>query len=461
MILPMYDNVEDTIVACKVHDMVLDLIASFSSEDNFVTILNGIGDSIPSQNNVRRLSLQNARKGETQNISLECMSMSQVRSIALFEHAIDLMPSFSSFVVLRVLELNGCDLRDHNHLKLGELGSLLHLRYLGLCKTGISELSEEVGKLQHLQVLDLSQNSYMKLPSTFIKLRRLMCLLIDYDHKRFPDGLGNLTSMKVLSYICDDSLSTMKGLGSMERLRELEIWFDNMSLELKEAFVQSVGKMSNIQILRVHYKSDGVELMDLMGERWLPPRGLREVILTGGIQFSTLPAWIRRNPMHLSRLSKLEITVEKVRQEDLDVLGRLPTLRILYLSSHRQSRLLLVGADGFRCLTSFKLFSLWPGQIVLQPGALPKAERVDLCISLQVAKEEAAAAAGSGSYWFDMGLGSLPSLRRAVVRFYRWGVTVGEARQAKFALQNALSAHPSRQGCCILFRPIIPPDVCS
>uniref|UniRef100_A0ACD5XDR5 Uncharacterized protein n=1 Tax=Avena sativa TaxID=4498 RepID=A0ACD5XDR5_AVESA len=460
MILPIYDKAEDTVVACKVHDMVLDLIASLSSEDNFVTIFNGIGDSIPSQSNVRRLSLENARKGETQNMSLESMSMLQVRSIALFEPAIGVMPSFSSFVVLRVLELNGCDLGDHNHLKLGELGSLLHLRYLGLCKTGISELPEEVGNLQYLQVLDLSQNSFMKLPSSFIKLRRLMCLLIDYDHKMFPDGMvGNLTSMEVLSYIRVDSLSIVKGLGSMQRLREIEIWFDNMSLELKEAFVDLLSKMSNIQILRVHHKKDGVELMDLMGERWVPPRSLREVVLIGDIQFSTLPSWIRQNPTHLSQLSKLEITIEKVRQEDLDVLGRLPALRILNMSSYRQSRLLLVGADGFRCLTSFKLFSLSAGQIVFQPGALPKAERLDLCISLQVAKEEeaAAAAAGSGSYWSDMGMGRLSSLRTAVVTFYRWGVTVGEARQAKAALRNALRTHPNRVDCYILFRPIIPP----
>ena len=122
---------------------------------------------------------------------------------------------------------------------------------LGLAKTRISELPEEVGKLQFLQVLDLSRNDDMELPSTIIKLRRLMCLLIDSDHKRLPGGLGNLISMEVLHDIIGDSISVVKELGSMERLRELLIVLDNLSLELELAFVQSLGKMSNIQDLVV------------------------------------------------------------------------------------------------------------------------------------------------------------------------------------------------------------------
>lgn len=254
MILPVYDDDNGSkVVACRVHDMVLELISSLSSKDNFVTVLNGTGDSMSCRSNVRRLSLQNARKGELQTTPLDFVSMFQVRSVAAFKPGIELMPPFSSFVVLRVLELNGCDLSDHNHLNLRELGSLLHIRYLGLAETGISELSEEVGKLQFLQVLDLSGNYSMELPSTVTKLRRLMCLRIASDHKRLPDGMGNLTSMKELSQITVtvESLSTMKELGNMERLRKLAIVLNNPSLELGEAFVESLGKLSNIQSLRI------------------------------------------------------------------------------------------------------------------------------------------------------------------------------------------------------------------
>jgi hypothetical protein len=454
MIMPVYGD-DGTLVACNVHDMVLDLISSLSSEDNFVTILNYSCDSMSSQSNDRRLSLQNARKGELQTRPLESVSMLQVRSIATFQHAIGLMPSFSSLVVLRVLDLNGCNISGHNHLNLRDLGTLLHLKYLGLAQTGISEVPEEVGKLQFLQVLDVSRNDDMELPSTIIKLRRLMCLLIDYDHKRLPDGLGNLTSMEVLSEIHGDSLSTVKELGNMERLRKLEIrFYNNLSLELRNALVKSLGKMPNIQSLRIEYRAHVFEPMILLEERWVPPRSLREFVTTGMIKFSRLPAWIKRNPLHMLQLSKLQITVEEVRQEDLDNLGRLPALRILDLWSLRQSWLLLVGADGFRCLTSFKLQS-WssPGQVVFMPGAMPKAERVVLRISLQVAKEEAA---GNGGDRFDLGMSNLPSLRKVDAKFFRSGVTVGEARQAEAALENALRAHPNRPTFGIDFVPDIP-----
>uniref|UniRef100_A0ACD5VAF6 Uncharacterized protein n=1 Tax=Avena sativa TaxID=4498 RepID=A0ACD5VAF6_AVESA len=456
MILPVYDD-EVKVVACKVHDMVLDLIASLSNEDNFVFLQSGTSDSCrSSQSNVRRLSLQNAQEGEFQSSSLESISMIQVRSVALFEPAIGLMPSFSRFVVLRVLELNGCDLSDCNHLNLRELGSLLHLRYLGLGDTRISELPEEVGKLQFLQVLDLSKIHNVELPWTIIKLRRLIRLLIDCNIERLAEGLGNLTSMEVLREICIDSLSLVKELGSMERLRDLAIKFQSMRLELEDAFVQSLGKMSNIQVLRIQYRGDDVERrMDILGERWVPPRSLREFFMTRDLWFSTLPAWIRRNPSNVSsQLSKLQIKVEEVRQEDLDVFGMLPALRVLYLWSIRQSRLLLVAADGFRCLAFFKLGSDSPGQVVFQPGAMPKAERVDLRISLRAAKQEASRAASGkrGGYWFDLGMDSLASLREVEVTFFRSGVTFGDAMRAKDALKRALRAHHNQPYLDIYFK---------
>jgi hypothetical protein len=118
MIVPVYEYYGTTIQGCYVHDMVLDLICSLSSEDNFVTVLNGTTHSMSSRSNVRRLSLQNAIKGEVQTTPFGSVSMLQVRSIATFKPAIDLMPSFSSFVVLRVLDLSNCNLRNHDHLNL-------------------------------------------------------------------------------------------------------------------------------------------------------------------------------------------------------------------------------------------------------------------------------------------------------------------------------------------------------
>jgi hypothetical protein len=109
-----------------------------SSEENFVTILNGTEDSISSQRNVRRLSLQNKIKEEQQTMPLASGNILQMRSIATFKSAIGLLPPLSSFAVLRVLDLTGCNVGDYNHLNLQDLGGLFHLRYLGLAEIGIS-----------------------------------------------------------------------------------------------------------------------------------------------------------------------------------------------------------------------------------------------------------------------------------------------------------------------------------
>jgi hypothetical protein len=391
-------------------------------------------------------------KGELQTTPLGSTSMLQVRSIVTFKAANDLMPSFSSFVVLRVLDLSECDLSHHDHLDLRELGSLLHLRYLGLANTNTSELPEEIGNLQFLLVLDVRKNYSTKVPSAVIKLKRLMCLLVDCDHK-LPDGLGNLTSLEVLDAMSCFSPSIVKELCSIVRLRKLKIQFQIMSLEIEETFVESLSNMSNIQSIEITHGGYDDKVMDILGERWVAPRSLQKFNSGSLTVFSVLPAWIRP---HLSQLCTLKIWVKEVREEDLNILGSLPGLSHLELGSDRQSRLLPVSADGFPCLTVLDLQSYSPGHVVVQPGALPKLQKVlELDISLRVAKEEAAGNI-NGDVWFDLNIRSLPSIQYFRVELNPSGVTVGEAKQEKAALENTLRAHPNRPCFKIYFRPEIP-----
>ncbi|VAH40363.1 unnamed protein product [Triticum turgidum subsp. durum] len=264
LLQPVYDHC-GIVHACRVHDSVLDLICLLSREENFVSVFNG---SMPSRENVRRLSLQKFIKEEYPTTPLESVSMQQVRSIVTFEPAIDMMPRFSSFVVLRVLNLSRCWFDKDN---LGELWSLVHLRYLNLSHTGLDELPEEVGKLQFLQVLDVSGNPDIEeLPLSVTKLRRLMCLLYDERCNRLPDGIGNLTAMEELSYIHADSLSIVKEMGNMKRMRKFKIKFEHLSLELEEAFVKSLGEMYNLQSVTLRMYGGRYKMMDLLGEKWAP-----------------------------------------------------------------------------------------------------------------------------------------------------------------------------------------------
>ena len=57
-----------------------------------------------------------------------------------------------------------------NHKMSRKIGYLIHLRYLGLRGTGISELPASIGNLQNLLILDLRNNNRIILPGELSKL---------------------------------------------------------------------------------------------------------------------------------------------------------------------------------------------------------------------------------------------------------------------------------------------------
>jgi hypothetical protein len=107
MIQPVHNRYTNIVEKCHIHDMVLDLICYLSSEQNFVTILNGMEHKYPS-NTIRRLSLQNGK--EDRAMTLATRSLQQVRSAFIFPSPVGLIPVLRKFQVLRVLDLHGCDL---------------------------------------------------------------------------------------------------------------------------------------------------------------------------------------------------------------------------------------------------------------------------------------------------------------------------------------------------------------
>ena len=80
MIQPIHEYA-DMIYGCRVYDMVLDLICSLSTKENFVTALNGM-EHISSSNIIRRLSLQNGKEDDAATVATR--SLQQVRSVVVF-----------------------------------------------------------------------------------------------------------------------------------------------------------------------------------------------------------------------------------------------------------------------------------------------------------------------------------------------------------------------------------------
>jgi hypothetical protein len=133
------------------------------------------------------LSVQNSK------VDLATIDLGQVRSLTVFTNKIaDQLKEILSSQVLRVLDLEGCDISD-----IGYGGNLLHLRYLELRYHGIYELPMEIGNLQLLQTMDISGTNIKELPSSVVWLKSLMCLCI-HEYMKLPSQISNLTSLEVL-----------------------------------------------------------------------------------------------------------------------------------------------------------------------------------------------------------------------------------------------------------------------
>jgi hypothetical protein len=434
LVQPIYNH-KGVIKSCRVHDMVFDLICSLACEENFVTVSDGTVQGTPNPRiKVRRLSLQNRNVDETK--PLISMSVPQVRSITIFGTFDDIMPHLKSYGVLRVLDLSG-SYYDGVCADFSAIGYLFQLRYLNLAGTFTRELPDEIGNLQFLQVLDVSMgnssgNIYMKeLPSTVLMLRRLMCLRLEARETKLPDGWGNKwTSLEVLGCVTVRTVNMAKEVGNLTRLRELEILLSK-GLEMEEAFVESLCNLHNIQVLVLE---GFYGTLDLLAERWVPPRCLR-VFHLKDLTFSAIPVWIKS---HLSSLSELSFRVKELQQEDMRNLGSLPALCSLRIQTdHQKQTMLLTGDDGFHSLVDLKLLSIsyaYRRAVVFGKGALPRAENVQFNICLGKDGD------------LESSLGNLLSLRSVVLST---GYATGDAArqhavEALAAARHAVRVHPNR-----------------
>ncbi|XBI32179.1 hypothetical protein VPH35_055660 [Triticum aestivum] len=313
MIQPIgIDDREDK-QACCVHDMVLDLICSLSSEENFVTILDGTGGKMPNyESKVRRLSIQNRK------IDVDISRMAHIRSLTVFtNNVVGKILDISSFQVLRVLDFEGCDISD-----IGYVGDLLHLRYLGLKYTHVEDLPTEIGKLQFLLTLDLRGTKIKVLPSSVVHLRRLMCLYVDY-HMKLPSGISNLASLEVLGtmMLFDKDLDAVKELGHLTKLRVLQVYY-HVDESLDKALMGSLSNLYKLDSLDIYVRAGEI---NFLSEDWVPPLQLRRLAFSlPSSWFKILPSWI--NPSSLSLLAYLHIKVVKVSSEAIQLIGILPAL---------------------------------------------------------------------------------------------------------------------------------------
>ncbi|CAL5089535.1 unnamed protein product [Urochloa decumbens] len=459
LIQPADMDMKGTPHACRVHDTVLDLISSISKEESFITTWphTVLGDDMESK--VRRLSLHS-------NTTWPTMDMPKLRSLSMFKSAaavINRTPSLlSRYHLLRVLDLRGRELKSL--ASLGFIGSLSHLRYLGLSSYADDQLPLEIGNLQFLQTLDLSETEVKQLPSSITGLRQLICLHGGYRRTtRLPDdGLKKLTSLEVLESVIITSKCIAEELGHLTRLRVLmvTVWLtepdcsksesdgsesesdssesDDWMAEFAKALVESLGKLKKIESLEIEV----IHAVYLDGSLEEPLGNLCRLCIKRAPE---VPMWIR--PAWLPVLSYLDIKVTYEHREDIQILGRLPCLRYLSFATGygcKEERC-TVGPDAFphvvRC--KFELDTFYPRRVVpsmFPPGAMPELQDFKFEIRLQHF-----CSGGELTVDDDLALAHLPSLRSVTVAFYRDYPTVSEevVTSIREKLEHEAAVHPN------------------
>ncbi|KAG2671830.1 hypothetical protein I3760_13G012300 [Carya illinoinensis] len=233
---------------------------------------------------------------------------------------------------LRVLSLNG-----YRITKISDsIGDLIHLRYLDLSRTCITNLPESMTTLYNLQTLLLEDCEYLEeLPSAFgnlVNLRHLN-ILKAASLKAMPLHIGKLTCLRTLSnfIVGKDCCSGLKEIGSLSHLQgTLCISRLENVIEPKDARDMNLSGKPKLDGLSLGWSEDIDDSKDRTSENeflnMLLPHNVLKVLTIrcyGGTEF---PTWLNR-PLLPNLVS---LTIENCKQcTSLPPLWKLPSLRLL------------------------------------------------------------------------------------------------------------------------------------
>lgn len=420
---------------CRVHDIILDFLISKSADENFCTLLGNHYNLIHfSDSKVRRLSLMG--EGEHGNvIKPNRLGLSHLRSLSTFGYGFGKQISlFVKSNALRVLDLEGCrGLKDHHLINIGRFSQL---RYLNIYDTGISKLPGEIGDLQYLETLNAFSDSLDELPETITRLQRLMHLSVS-RFTRLPDGIGNMKNLQALwnVNILKQSLNFVHELSELTKMRTLTINWDADEIEghklvgYKEKLVSSLCKLHACNLRTLCIYLDLGEKDGHLGDNPFIPalNSIQDIHLYGG-EICRMTKWL----VSLVNLQRLTIYVAMIEQQDLRMIGDIPTLVEFNLDVYGTC---IITGRGFQRLQKFVIKC---NDLMFESRAMPKL--VELHLSIRSIKFNSAGGSRSG---FHFGICHLSSLDTAHVIIDCRGVRAAAVEASEGAIRSMAGIHPN------------------
>ncbi|CDP15684.1 unnamed protein product [Coffea canephora] len=196
--------------ACRIHDLVREVVLSKARKQNMITITTGQCTKWLSEK-VRRLVVHSSSNNTEQHQESQCYSFNHLRSFITIE------------------SMNPLELPN-------EIFNLFRLRHLNLCRTGVKAVPKFIGKLRKLEYLNLA-----------------------------PSKLGGLLALQTLDTIDASSGSVVvKEIGKLTQLRRLQI--SNLRREDGKELCSSLATLTRLwelNIASIRNDDADYEVMDL------------------------------------------------------------------------------------------------------------------------------------------------------------------------------------------------------
>nr|ABA97409.1 disease resistance protein RPM1, putative [Oryza sativa Japonica Group] len=403
MIQPVNIDYDGSANACRMHDVMLELIVSLSEDENFNTLVDGKVYKC-SSSNIRRLSLQSScvENDVMQDLMNKC---SHIRSLSFFRENKE-TPHLPKFRYLRVLIFEDCDSLGNQHIKY--LRFFCQLKFLRINSEGITELPDKIGDLKNLQTLNIHGSKIGKLPAAIGHLQNLLYLHVNSDVE-LPDEVGDLQALQVLSDAFSyNSIKFVEELRRLTKLRSLHIGLhSSLKLCYHDMRTYEEALKSSLTVLGKHsLRSLVISRADCLGDYLMD------------LLCDTVP------------VSK------SIKQKDLWVLGGLPSLlklelHLLYGPDER----LIISSQLFQCLKKFKLkYELGGGlSMVCEKEAMPKLQMLHLRFKAMETKSNTG---------FELRLEHLSSLRHLSVTVDCDDATRRRVEAAEATIRNTVRIHP-------------------
>ncbi|CAL5090994.1 unnamed protein product [Urochloa decumbens] len=365
--------------ACRIHDVMFELIMMKSFEDNFVTLVGDRWGLSPQRRNVRRLSLY--CRTATDGLELLSFDLPHVRSFTIYGD-IRSFRYIPRYKFLRMLDFECCEGVRSRHLN--NIGNLLLLKYLSLKGTWISELPSQIGNLKCLETLDLTQTNVRELPKEITQLQRLVHLLA--GGAELPGGIGNVMSLQTLCIRAASKRSkeAVNELLRLTNLRQLDISYMHLKVKGRSQYERLdaclpliIGKLGNCDLQSLNLNLLGYSMglfLELQLSLSAPPYTLKSLKIKGEHGFLRVPMWISS----LAQLNDLELTIAAVGERDTEILAELPRLIRLRLALKEPSAQgIIIRGSGFPSLKELyincRIMPVFFGQ-----GVMPKLQKFEL-----------------------------------------------------------------------------------